>query len=126
MQQWWADDETGGAAVTDALIAWDDFAKIDICVGRVVQVDDFPQARRPAWKLRIDFGPDIGVKTSSAQITNYSRDELLGRLVLAVVNFPPRQIGPFVSEVLTLGTYRGEAVLLVNPDPQAQPGDRLG
>ena len=112
--------------VTDAPIDWAHFARIDIRVGRVLQVDDFPQARRPAWRLRIDFGPDIGVKSSSAQITNYHRDELLGRLVLAVVNFPPRQIGPFSSEVLTLGTYQGETVLLANPDPQAQPGDRLG
>jgi tRNA-binding protein len=112
--------------VTDATIEWEHFVRIDIRVGRVVQVDDFAQARRPAWRLRIDFGPDIGVKSSSAQITNYGRDELLGRLVLAVVNFPPRQIGPFSSEVLTLGTYRGETVLLANPDPQAQPGDRLG
>lgn len=112
--------------VTDAPIDGAHFARIEIRVGRVIQVDDFPQARRPAWQLRIDFGPEIGVKSSSAQITNYRRGELLGRLVLAVVNFPPRQIGPFWSEVLTLGTYRGDAVLLVNPDPQAQPGDRLG
>lgn len=89
-------------------------------------MEEFPQARRPAWKLRIDFGSELGVKRSSAQIKNYSRDELLDSLVLAVVNFPPRQIGPFLSEVLTLGTYRDEKVLLVRPDPQAQPGDRLG
>src|ERR1700738_3720426 len=112
--------------MTDTPISWEDFVKVDIRVGRVVAVDDFPQARRPAWKLRIDFGPEIGVKSSSAQITNYRREDLLGRLVLAVVNFPPRQIGPFWSEVLTLGTYRGETVLLVSPESQAQPGDRLG
>jgi tRNA-binding protein len=105
---------------------WDDFDKIDIRVGRVIEVADFPEARRPAWKLRIDFGPELGIKRSSAQITNYSRRDLEGRLVLAVVNFPPRQIGPFISEVLTLGTYRGETVLLVDPSAEAQPGDHLG
>lgn len=108
------------------MIAWDDFATVDVRVGRVLEVDDFPEARRPAWKLRIDFGPEIGVKRSSAQITNYRRDELQGRLVLAVVNLLPRQIGPFRSEVLTLGTYRDETVLLVDPAPGAQVGDRLG
>ena len=108
------------------LISTDDFTRVDVRVGRVVEVSDFPEARRPAWRLRIDFGPDIGVRRSSAQITNYTRDELQGRLVLAVVNFPPRQIGPYMSEVLTLGTYRGNTVLLVDPSPDAQPGDRLG
>jgi tRNA-binding protein len=109
-----------------APITIDDFAKVDVRVGRVVDVQEFPQALRPAWRLRIDFGPEIGVKTSSAQITNYPRDALLGRLVLAVVNFPPRQIGPVRSEVLTLGTYRDAEVLLVSPDESARPGDRLG
>ena len=107
-------------------ITWDDFAKIDVRVGRVVEVEEFPEARKPAWKLRIDFGPEIGVKRSSAQITNYSGQQLEGRLVLAVVNFPPRQIGPFLSEVLTLGTYQGSTVLLVSPEADAEPGDRLG
>jgi tRNA-binding protein len=107
-------------------ITFDDFAKVDVRVGRITAVDEFPEARRPAWKLTIDFGPEIGEKRSSAQITNYGRDELEGRLVLAVVNFPPRQIGPFMSEVLTLGTYSGDVVLLIDPDPGAQPGDRLG
>ena len=108
------------------VITWEDFAKIDIRVGRVIQVEEFPEARRPACKLQIDFGPDIGVKRSSAQITNYTSAELMNRLVLAVVNFPPRQIGPFSSEVLTLGTYRDERVLLVSPEQAARPGDRLG
>lgn len=108
------------------MIAWEDFAKVDVRVGRIVEVSAFPEARKPAWKLRIDFGPEIGTKRSSAQIADYPAEELEGRLVLAVVNFPPRQIGPFVSEVLTLGTYRDEAVLLVDPAPGAQPGDRLG
>lgn len=107
-------------------ITFDEFAAVDIRVGRIVSVDAFPEARKPAWKLTIDFGEPIGTKRSSAQITNYAREELEGRLVLAVVNFPPRQIGPFFSEVLTLGTYRGDAVLLIDPAPDAQPGDRLG
>jgi tRNA-binding protein len=108
------------------MIDWSDFAKVDVRVGRIVEVGEFPEARRPAWKLRIDFGPEIGQKRSSAQITNYTRGDLEGRLVLAVVNFPPRQIGPFLSEVLTLGTYRDSTVLLVDPAPDAVPGDRLG
>ena len=112
--------------MSDGTITFDDFAKVDVRVGRIVAVDDFPEARKPAWKLRIDFGPEIGEKRSSAQITNYGRDELEGRLVLAVVNFPPRRIGPFISEVLTLGTYRDETVLLVEPGADARPGDRLG
>ena len=107
-------------------LAWDDFAKIDVRVGRIVEVRDFPEARRPAWKLWTDFGPEIGVRSSSAQITNYRREELEGRLVLGVVNLSPRRVGPFVSEVLTLGTYRGGTVLLVDPSPLAEPGDRLG
>lgn len=111
---------------TTGLISWDDFAKVDVRVGRIVEVAEFPEARRPAWKLRIDLGPQIGIRSSSAQITNYSRAELEGRLVLAVVNFPSRQIGPFMSEVLTLGTYREGRVLLVDPAPDAEPGDRLG
>ncbi len=105
---------------------WDDFDKVDMRVGRIVEVAEFPEARRPAWKLRIDFGPELGIKRSSAQITNYSRPHLEGRLVLAVVNFQPRQIGPFVSEVLTLGTCRGDTVLLLDPAAEAQPGDRMG
>jgi tRNA-binding protein len=109
------------------LISWDDFARIDVRVGRVVEVADFPEARRPAWRLWIDLGPEVGVRSSSAQLTNYQREELVGRLVLAVVNFPPRQIGPFRSEVLTLGTYCADrTVLLVDPAPDATPGDRLG
>lgn len=106
---------------------WEDFEKLDVRVGRIVGVEEFPEAKRPAWRLRIDFGQALGIKASSAQITNYRRDELSGRLVLAVVNFPPRQIGPFRSEVLTLGTYCGDGtVLLVDPAPGASPGDRLG
>ncbi len=110
----------------DGLITFDEFAAVDIRVGRIVEVEDFPEARRPAWKLRVDFGPELGVKRSSAQIRNYERDELEGRLVLGVVNFPPRQIGPVRSEVLVLGTYSEEGVLLLSPEPQAALGDRVG
>jgi tRNA-binding protein len=108
-------------------MTWQQFSQVDIRVGRVVEVADFPEAKRPAWKLKIDFGRAIGLKQSSAQITNNCRDDLLGRLVLAVVNLPPKQIGPFTSEVLTLGTYSADGtVLLVDPAPGAEPGDRLG
>ena len=109
----------------DGLITFDDFAKVDIRVGRIVAVEDFPEARRPAWKLTIDFGPELGQKRSSAQITNYAREELLDRLVVAVVNFPPRQVGPVRSEVLVLGAMRGETVILLEPREGAQPGDRI-
>ena len=106
-------------------IAFDDFLKVDMRVGRVVEVEAFPEARRPAWKLRVDFGPELGVKRSSAQITNYTPDELVGRLVVAVVNFPPRQIGPVRSEVLVLGAMRGDTVVLLEPRDGAEPGDRI-
>jgi tRNA-binding protein len=109
-----------------AQITYDEFAAIDIRVGRIVQVDDFPKARKPAYKLRIDFG-DLGVKTSSAQLTRrYQKEDLDGRLVLAVVNFPPRQIADFSSEVLTLGVMVGEGdVMLVRPDGDVPPGLRI-
>jgi tRNA-binding protein len=108
------------------VIEYDDFSKVDMRVGRIVTVEDFPEARRPAWKLRIDFGPELGVKRSSAQITNYTRTELEGRLVVAVVNFPPRQIGPVRSEVLVLGAVADDhPVLLLEPDAGSQPGDRV-
>ena len=106
-------------------IGFDDFLKVDMRVGRVVDVEEFPEARKPAWKLRVDFGPEIGEKRSSAQITNYTRDELVGRLVVAVVNFPPRPIGPVRSEVLVLGAMRGETVILLEPRDGAEPGDRI-
>jgi tRNA-binding protein len=107
-------------------ITYDDFAKVDIRVGRIVQVDDFPKARRPAFKLRIDFG-ELGVKTSSAQITtHYGKEELQDRLVIAVVNFPPRQIADFFSEVLTLGVIQAEGdVVLVGPDRDVALGLRI-
>ncbi len=107
-------------------IDWDDFEKVDMRVGQIMAVEDFPEARKPAWKLRIDFGPEIGEKTSSAQITNYTREELEGRLVVAVVNFPPRQIGPVRSEVLVLGSVADDhPVLLLEPDTGSQLGDRI-
>ena len=104
-----------------------DFEKVDIRVGKIVDVEDFPEARKPAWKLTIDFGPQLGQRRSSAQLRPlYSRDELLGRLVLAVVNFPPRQIGPFMSEVLTLGVPRPDgAVVLIEPDRDVPLGGRM-
>jgi tRNA-binding protein len=108
------------------MIDWTDFERVDMRVGRIVAVEDFPEARKPAWKLRIDFGPQIGEKRSSAQITNYTRAQLEGRLVVAVVNFPARQIGPVRSEVLVLGAVAGEhPVLLLEPDEGSQPGDRI-
>ena len=86
------------------MISYDDFAKVDIRVGKIIAVDDFPEARKPAYKLTIDFGTEVGVKKSSAQLVKYyKKEDLLGKKVLGVVNFPARQIGPFVSEVLTLG-----------------------
>ena len=108
------------------MIEYSDFEKVDMRVGRIVAVEDFPEARRPAWRLRIDFGPEIGEQRSSAQITNYTREQLEGRLVVAVVNFPPRQIGPVRSEVLVLGAIADDhPVLLLEPDAGSQPGDRI-
>ena len=107
--------------------SFDDFLKIDIRTGTILKVDDFPEARKPAWKLTIDFGDEIGVKKSSAQITaHYTKEDLMGKQVLAVVNFPPRQIGPFMSEVLTLGLpdMDGEVVLL-SPDQPVPNGGRM-
>ena len=104
----------------------DQFLDVDMRVGRVTGVEEFPQARKPAWKLTVDFGPEIGVKRSSAQITNYGREELEGRLVVAVVNFPPRQIGPFMSEVLCLGATDGQGrIILLEPRSDVPLGARV-
>ena len=107
-------------------IEFDQFLAVDMRVGRVTAVEDFPEARKPAWKLTVDFGPEIGVKRSSAQITNYAREELDGRLVVAVVNFPPRQIGPFMSEVLCLGASDEEGrIILLEPRSEVPLGSRV-
>ena len=108
-------------------ITFDDFMTVDIRVGTIVQAEPFPEARKPAFRLVIDFGPEIGRKKSSAQITvRHSLDELVGRQVMAVVNFPPRQIGPFVSEVLVLGVPdENGAVVLVKPDLKVPDGGKL-
>ena len=110
-----------------APLSYAEFQRVDIRVGRIVGVEDFPAARKPAYKLRIDFGSEIGVKTSSAQATKYYRkEELLNRLVLAVINFPPKQIGPYMSEVLTLGVPDGEgAVVLLTPERDVPLGGRM-
>ena len=107
-------------------LTWDDFAKVDIRVGRIVEAEDFPKARKPAYQLRIDFG-ELGVKSSSAQITKYyEKGDLVGRLVLAVVNFPPRQIANFFSEVLTLGVVLGDGdIVLVHPERDVPLGSRI-
>jgi tRNA-binding protein len=109
------------------LIDLEHFREVDMRVGRIEAVDDFPEARVPAWKLTIDFGEEIGRKRSSAQITNYAREELEGTLVVCVVNFPPRQIGPFRSEVLVMGALDDElGVVLLRPDRDAAVGSRIG
>ncbi|MDR0808546.1 MAG: tRNA-binding protein [Gemmobacter sp.] len=109
------------------MIGYDDFAKVDIRVGRIVRAEPFPEARKPAYRLWLDFGPEIGEKRSSAQITrHYVPEELVGRQVLAVVNFPPRQIGPVMSEVLVLGLPDDEgAVVLIGPGHEVPLGGRM-
>ena len=117
----------GPDRMSAATIGYDDFLAVDIRVGTIVQAEPFPKARKPAFRLVIDFGPEIGPKTSSAQITvHYDPATLIGRQVAAVVNFPPRQIGPFMSEVLTLGfPDRDGAVVLVGPSVAVPDGGRL-
>ena len=107
-------------------ITWEQFAAVDMRVGRVTAVEEFPEARVPAWKLEIDFGGELGRKRSSAQVKSYGREELEGRLVVAVVNFPPKRIGPFLSEVLVLGALDDEkGVILLRPDEDVAVGDRI-
>jgi tRNA-binding protein len=107
-------------------LTWEQFEAVDMRVGRVIGVEDFPEARQPAYKLEIDFGPEIGTRRSSARITNYERAELEGRLIVGVVNFPPKQIGPVRSEVLVLGAVSDEGVVtLLRPDEGAALGERI-
>ncbi len=110
-----------------ARLSYAEFERVDIRIGRIVEVLDFPEARKPAYKLRIDFGPALGIKKSSAQATKYyAKTDLLNRLVIAVVNFPPKQIGPYMSEVLTLGVPDGEgAVVLLTPERDVPLGGRM-
>ncbi len=107
-------------------LRWEEFERVDMRVGRILRVGEFPEARRPAWRLWVDFGEEIGVRRSSAQVTNYSAEELTGRMVIGVVNFPAKQIGPVRSECLVLGTYSGDRVLLLEPGAGAALGDRVG
>ena len=105
----------------------DDFTKLDIRVGTIIEAAVNEKAKKPAYKLTLDFGDEIGIKRSSAQITNhYTVDDLVGKQVLAVVNFPPRQIADFMSEVLVLGTYSSGGVVLITPDKPVSNGDKLG
>ena len=103
-----------------------DFLKLDIRVGKIISVEDFPEARKPAYKIRIDFGPELGIKKTSAQLTElYSKEELVGKQVVAIVNFPPKQIGGFLSEVLILGALNEKGVILLKPGCEAKEGDKI-
>lgn len=109
------------------MATFDDFLKLDIRVGKIIEAEEFKNAKKPAYKLKLDFGAELGIKKSSAQITeNYKIEDLIGRQVLAVVNFPPRQIADFMSEVLVLGTYSKSGVVLIKPDIDVEIGDKLG
>jgi tRNA-binding protein len=109
------------------MITYNDFERVDIRVGRIIKVEDFPQARKPAYKLTIDLGPEFGTKRSSAQITkHYTKEELVGRQIICVVNFPTKQIGPFISEVLTLGLPDSEGnVVLLSPTTEVPLGGKM-
>jgi len=108
-------------------ITWDDFEQVEIRAGTIVSVEDFPEARKPAYKIQADFGPDIGIKRSSAQITAlYTKESLLGKQILGVINFPPKQIGPYISEFLVAGFYRDDgAVVLAVPQQAVPNGSKL-
>ena len=108
-------------------VTFDDFLKLDIRVGKIIKAEVFEKARKPSYKLLVDMGPEIGEKNSSAQITeHYTPEDLIGKQVLAVVNFPPRNIAGFMSEILVMGTYSQGGVVLISPDTPVQPGDILG
>jgi tRNA-binding protein len=108
-------------------ISWDEFEKVELCVGTIIKVEDFPKAKKPAYILHIDFGSDIGIKKSSAQITHiYSKEDLTYKQIIAVVNFPPKQIGPIISECLVTGFYNNKnEVILAVPDKQISNGTKL-
>lgn len=109
------------------MATFEDFMKLDIRVGTIVEAIVFEKAKRPAYQLKVDLGEEIGIKKSSAQITEvYKCEDLIGKQVLAIVNFPPRQIADFMSEVLVLGTYSEQGVVLITPDEQVENGDKLG
>lgn len=114
-------------SIATAVISWDDFSKVDIRVGRIIAAEPFPEARKPAYVLQVDFGPELGTRKSSAQITDlYTPAELVGKLVVGVVNFPRKQIGPLMSECLVTGFHNAEgAVVLCVPDADIEPGTRL-
>ncbi|EJP6472955.1 tRNA-binding protein [Clostridium botulinum] len=109
------------------MINFEDFMKLDIRVGEIINVEFFEKAKKPAYKLLIDFGSEIGIKKSSAQITEcYKKEELIGKQILGVVNFPPRQIADFMSEVLVLGIYATQGIVLIQPQQTVEKGDKLG
>ncbi len=109
------------------MATFDDFMKLDIRVGTIIEAKVFEKAKRPAYQLKVDLGEEIGIKKSSAQITEvYKPEDLIGKQVLAVVNFPPRQIADFMSEILVLGTYSKDGVVLITPDKEVSNGDKLG
>lgn len=109
------------------MASFEDFMKLDIRVGTIIEAKVFENAKKPAYQLKVDFGSEIGIKKSSAQITEvYKIEDLVGKQILAVVNFPPRQIANFMSEVLVLGTYSKSGVVLISPDKQVENGDKLG
>lgn len=109
------------------MTTFEDFMKLDIRVGTILKAEEFKNAKKPAYKLEIDFGQEIGIKKSSAQITSlYTKEDLIGKQILAVVNFPSKQIADFISEVLVLGTYSKDGVILITPDKKAENGDKLG